>query len=331
MKLETRPDGLKYDPESGVLLAPRSRIIPDPNQPRKHFPQSELNELRRAIDTVRDAGGGLSKTGFDMPFLCRWEPGTLGKDGNPTKSSLLIIEDGERRWRSTDEGYSIIPLVIKNDSSEEAWDVALRSSFQKKLLTPVEEGDALAAFMERSGKGTYLTAKHFGLSEGYVKNRIYLRQCPQDVQKMVNAHADTMSHALAFRSAGDKLPASDRKELIEEVLSGMSLVALKDEIASRIADAERKRDTRRAPDTHTQQRQAQARITGSAPVSRGKRLTVATKSESGREAISTLKTIDAQIDNAATWFKTMSTDDYQSKVVPAIERLITKLETYIKH
>lgn len=330
MSILTRPDGLKYDPESGVILAPRSRIIPDPNQPRKHFPQSELNELRRAIDTVRDAGGGLSKTGFDMPFLCRWEPGTLGKDGNPTKSSLLIIEDGERRWRSTDESYSIIPLVIKNDSSEEAWDVALRSSFQKKLLTPVEEGDALAAFMERSGFGTYRTSKHFGLSEGYVKNRIYLRQCPKDVQRMVNAHSDTMSHALAFRAAGDKLPADDRKQLIDEVLSGMSLVDLKEEIAARIQANNIRKDAKSQPDTHTKKRRAIASTARGVSTSHGETTSSASIDEAKTEISELITEITGKIVALESYSQSVDREYFNKIVLPHIQRWQSTLDRLLQ-
>jgi len=323
MPLQSRPDGLKFDPDSGVLFAPRERIIPDPEQPRKSFPKSEINELRRSIDTVREVGRGLGKTGIDMPLLCRWEAGKVGD-----KKSKLILEDGERRWRATEDGFDFLPIIIKNDSSEEAWDVALRSSLQKKLLTPMEEGNAFAAYMKRTGHGTYRTARHYGVSEGFLKNRVYLRDCPSDVQDMVNRHSDTMSHALAFRAVGKKLPADDRKELIQEVLSGMSLVVLKGEIEARIATHERKADTRRAPDTHTQSRQTQAAVTGSAPVSRGERLKGASLNESLNEAVNGLKTASTQIDNAATWFRTIDEKSYINKVVPEIEKLIAKLEQY---
>ncbi len=330
MRLESRPDGLKSDPASGVLLAARSRLVPDPNQPRKHFAAGELRDLRNSIDVVRDVGGGIAKTGFDMPFLCRWEPGTLDKTGEPTKKSMLIIEDGERRWRATDETYPWIPLVIKNDSSEEAWDVALRSSIQKKLLSPLEEGNAFAAKMQREGWGTYRAARHYGVSEGYLKNRIYLRDCPADVQEMVARHPDTMSHALAFRSAGEKLPAADRKELLEEINQGLSLVSLKEEIEDRISARELRQSTRRAPDTHTQQRQQQAETTGSAPVSREKLVKGASSRESVNEAVAAFKQLSASIDNAASWFRTIPAKDYESKVLPEIERLIMKLEAFKK-
>jgi len=330
MPLTSRPDGLKFDPESGVLFAPRARVTPDENQPRKHFPAADLRELRISIDAVRETDGGLGKTGFDMPFLCRWEPGSLDGKGNPTKSSKLIIEDGERRWRATDESYPLIPLIIKNDSSQEAWDVALRSSLQKKLLTPLEEGNAFAARMKATGEGTYRTARHYGVSEGFLKNRVYLRDCPPDVQDMVNRHSDTMSHALAFRAAGSKLPAADRKELIQKVLSGMSLVALKEEIQERIAAHEFKSQSRQAPDAHTQSRQKQAAITGSAPVSRGKQVTATTPRDAKAEVETLVVEITGKIIALESFVDSVDQKYFREKVLPNVRRWQQTLDSISK-
>jgi hypothetical protein len=139
MKDDIRPDGLKFDSMSGVLFAPRGRIKADPKQPRKHFDAAGLKALRASIDELRAVGGGLGKTGIDFPLSCRWDVNTLDAQGQPTRKSELIIEDGERRLRATDNTFPLLPLIIKNDTSEESWDVALRSSFQKQLLTPMED------------------------------------------------------------------------------------------------------------------------------------------------------------------------------------------------
>jgi ParB/RepB/Spo0J family partition protein len=330
MKFPSRPDGLKFDPDAGVLLAPRSRFEPDPDQPRQHFPAQEIKELRADIEAWRAAGRGLSQTGIMTPLQCRWEPGAVDARGNVKKTAKLIIVDGERRWRATEGGWDWLPLVLDDMPSEDAHDAALRTSIHKKQLLPIEEANAFQRKKELAGWGTYRLARHYNISEGYVKNRIYLLECTQDVQRMVEKHPDTLSHALAFRAAGDKLLADDRKELITEVNKGMSLVALKDEIQERIAAHEFKSQSRQAPDAHTQSRQKQAAITGSAPVSRGKQVTATTPRHAKAEVEALVIEITGKIFALESFAGSVDQKYFREKVLPNVRRWQETLDLIIK-
>lgn len=80
---ELRPDGLRFDPESGVLLAPTSRLVLDPNrkvQPRYLFTPERLKALRADIDDWHNAGKGLCGTGIIDALKVRWLVGVIEEE-----------------------------------------------------------------------------------------------------------------------------------------------------------------------------------------------------------------------------------------------------------
>ncbi len=68
----------KGDMAGQVSRAPRSKFLPDPNQPRKKF------------DSLDSLSASLKAEGMKHPIIV----------GSPNEEGLMMIKDGERRWRA---------------------------------------------------------------------------------------------------------------------------------------------------------------------------------------------------------------------------------------
>ena len=97
---------------------PIEDIVPNPNQPRIHFNETELRELSESIQ----------EHGVLQPLLVR-------KHGNGYE-----IIAGERRYQASKlAGLEELPVIIKEVNDEEMLALALIENLQRSDLNPVEE------------------------------------------------------------------------------------------------------------------------------------------------------------------------------------------------
>ena len=96
-------------------------ITPNPEQPRKYFDETSLEQLAASI---RDKG-------ILQPVLVR-----------DTGSSLELVA-GERRYQAAKRaGLETIPAVVRELSDEQALEIALTENLSREDLNPVEETDS---------------------------------------------------------------------------------------------------------------------------------------------------------------------------------------------
>jgi len=102
-------------------------IIPDPNQPRKHFSEESLNELASSI----------KEKGLLQPIIVR----KLG--------DKYVIVAGERRWRACKiAGLNKIKCIIKDvKSEEEIREVQIIENLQREDVSPIERSKALQEYL----------------------------------------------------------------------------------------------------------------------------------------------------------------------------------------
>ncbi|MCI4463456.1 MAG: ParB/RepB/Spo0J family partition protein, partial [Caldisericum sp.] len=102
-------------------------IIPDPNQPRKHFSEESLNELASSI----------KEKGLLQPIIVR-------KSGDK-----YVIVAGERRWRACKiAGLNKIKCIIKDvKSEEEIREVQIIENLQREDVSPIERSKALQEYL----------------------------------------------------------------------------------------------------------------------------------------------------------------------------------------
>jgi len=125
---DTSEDSVVQDVRS-LRHMPIDLLKASPNNPRKHFADSELEDLARSI---RDKG-------LLQPIVVR-----------PLATGEYEIVAGERRWRAAQRaGIHDVPVLIRELSDGEALEIALIENIQRSDLNPLEEARAYGLLMEQ--------------------------------------------------------------------------------------------------------------------------------------------------------------------------------------
>jgi len=182
-------------------------IIPNPNQPRKHFDTEKLQELAASI----------TENGVIQPVV-------VMKSG---KDYQLIA--GERRWRASQlAGYEKIPAIVKNATEDQALSWALIENIQRQDLNPIEEALAYKNLMDQQGITQEVMAKKLGKGRVTITNTMRLLKLPQQVQTMLSKRELTFGHARS-------LVGLDEEDLVvilasEAVKKGWSVRVLEEKV-----------------------------------------------------------------------------------------------------
>ena len=142
-------------------------ITPDPEQPRKTFPEEALKELGRS----------LASSGLLQPIVVRPAPDSKPKD------LRYVLVAGERRWRAACElGWETIPAIVRKDLTDaESAKLQLIENIVRQDLTPLEEARALKKMLDEG-----YTLKELSDATGMVPGQI-----PWRVQ-MLNAREEVL-------------------------------------------------------------------------------------------------------------------------------------------
>jgi ParB family chromosome partitioning protein len=176
----------------GVQMAPIETLKPNPDQPRKVFTQSDLDELSASI---RDKG-------ILQPILVRAQPGEPG---------MWQIIAGERRWRAAQAArLKEAPVIVREMDDIEVLEVAIIENVQRADLNPVEEAQAYAQLMDRFGRTQDALAGVVGKSRSHVANTLRLLQLPSEVLNHVSEGRMSAGHARALITARDPLALAEQ-------------------------------------------------------------------------------------------------------------------------
>lgn len=199
--------------ETGVTEIDINKITPNPNQPRKNFDETALQELASSI----------RMHGVIQPLV-------LNKldDGN-----YLIIA-GERRWRASKfAGLEVVPAVIKNYSDKQIKEIALIENLQREDLNPIEAARAIKQLMEEYKLTQETVSERIGKSRSNVANTLRLLSLYPEVislieeGKLSSGHAralvvveDTTTQIKLARQACDgKMSVRDLEKAVKNVLN----------------------------------------------------------------------------------------------------------------
>ena len=175
--LESVPGG------DGVRSMPLARLKPNPDQPRRSFPEESLAEL----------AGSLRTHGLIQPILVE-EAG----DG-----SFLIVA-GERRFRAAAmAGLTEVPVIVRSFPPEKRLEIALIENVQREDLNPVEEAEAYRALMAIDGRSQEEVADVVGKSRSAVANSLRLLRLPESVLAALRSGDLSAGHAKALLSVAD--------------------------------------------------------------------------------------------------------------------------------
>lgn len=181
---------------------PIEQIVPNPNQPRTHFNETELNELSESI----------REHGVLQPLLVR------------KKGSKYEIIAGERRYQASKlADLTEVPVIIKDVDDQEMLALALIENLQRSDLNPLEEAKGYRQLIDASGMTQDALSKAVSKSRSAITNSLRLLDLPEAVQQMIFEGKLTAGHARAILA----VPYEDaRIKLAERVVNeGLSVRA----------------------------------------------------------------------------------------------------------
>lgn len=177
-------------------------IIPNPNQPRTHFNETELNELSESI----------REHGVLQPLLVR------------KKGSKYEIIAGERRYQASKlADLAEVPVIIKDVDDQQMMALALIENLQRSDLNPLEEAKGYRQLIDASGMTQDALSKAVSKSRSAITNSLRLLDLPEPVQQLIFDGQLTAGHARAILA----VPYEDaRIKLAERVVKeGLSVRA----------------------------------------------------------------------------------------------------------
>lgn len=178
---------------------PVEQISPNPDQPRRQFTQSALDELAASI----------REKGIIQPLIVR---------PDPADQSRFQIVAGERRWRAAQIAQlHELPVVVRNFDDTEVLEVAIIENIQRADLNAVEEAQGYRQLMERFGYTQEQLATAMGKSRSHLANTMRLLQLPDEIQAMLQNNQLSAGHARALITADDPLTLA--RKAVKEGLS----------------------------------------------------------------------------------------------------------------
>ncbi|MBR5345943.1 MAG: ParB/RepB/Spo0J family partition protein [Clostridia bacterium] len=160
--------------EEGVREIDLGIIDPNPDQPRRAFPEESIEQLAESI----------RQQGLLQPVLV-----------TPAGSRYRLVA-GERRWRAARKaGLQTIPCIVREMSLQEQMEAALIENLQREDLNPVETAMGLKALMDETGCTQEEAAKRVSMSRPAVANYLRLLNLPEPVQDLVRDGSLSAGHA----------------------------------------------------------------------------------------------------------------------------------------
>ncbi len=147
--------------------------------PRKSFPEDELNELALSIKT----------RGLVQPLVVRLDP---------TGSGYEIVA-GERRWRAAQRaGLRQIAVIVRELTDKEVLELAIIENVQRADLNAIEEAAGYRDLIDRYDYSQDDVSEIIGKSRSHVANTLRLLKLPAGIQALVQHGKLTAGHARAL-------------------------------------------------------------------------------------------------------------------------------------
>ncbi len=190
-------------------------ISPNPDQPRKHFNQSRLEDLAHSI----------RENGVIQPLVIQ------------KKEHGYELVAGERRWRASRiASLEKVPCIIREFDEKQNLIVAIIENMQREDLDPIEEATGLQQMIYKYGFTQEQVSASLGKSRAYIANSVRLLKLPEEIQKKMSENKISAAHGrtlLAIEDPKKQLLIADRIEK-----EGLSVRAV-EEIAKNLKSGDR--------------------------------------------------------------------------------------------
>lgn len=216
------------EPEATIEI---DKITRNPNQPRKNFDETALQELADSI----------KQNGVLQPILVR-------KVG--IKYQIVA---GERRYQASKlAGLNEIPAVVRDIDDKEVFQLALIENLQRSDLSPMEEAKGYRQLIDSQGLTQEGLAKILSKSRSAIANTLRLMDLPTVVQEMIEQGLLTAGHARAILA----VPTEEgRVELAQKVIKDNLTVRQTENLAP-LFSVEKEAPRPRVPTPQTYKRAA---------------------------------------------------------------------------
>ncbi|MDD5780200.1 MAG: ParB/RepB/Spo0J family partition protein [Bacteroidales bacterium] len=163
---------------SSISEVPVAQIKANPNQPRREFDPTALEELAESIRQI----------GIIQPITVRqMEDGTYQ------------IIAGERRWRASQmAGLLSVPAYIRTADDENMMQMALVENIQREDLNPIEIALAYQNLIERYNLTQDKLSEKVGKKRTTIANFLRLLKLPAQVQMALQNKEMDQGHARAL-------------------------------------------------------------------------------------------------------------------------------------
>lgn len=226
-KFDTEKVNIETTDVSRETFVKVTQVEPNNGQPRRNFNEDSLQEL---ADSIKQHG--------------IIEPLIVQKKGNVYK-----IIAGERRWRAARiAGLKEIPVILKEYTDQEVFEIALIENIQREDLNPIEEALAYKKLIDEFGLKQDDVANRVGKSRVAVTNSMRLLKLDGRVQQMLVDDMLSGGHARALLSIIDveqqyqtamkvfdeKLSVRDTERLVKKLLEEKPEIVQKTDSSSQV-------------------------------------------------------------------------------------------------
>ncbi len=154
-----------------------SKIITNPDQPRREFDEDSLKELAESI----------KQFGVIQPMIVM-----------PHKKGYRIVA-GERRFRAAQmAGLKSVPAIVREHKELEELEVSLVENVQRVDLSPLEQAMSLLKLRDQFSLSLKQISKKLGKAETTISNSIRLLHLPEKAIEALRNRTISEGHARAI-------------------------------------------------------------------------------------------------------------------------------------
>ncbi len=208
-----------------------SRIIPDPDQPRKEFTDEAIERL----------SASLLKHGQLMPIRVRW---------NPALAQWVVIS-GERRYRAAVRaGLKTVACIFAEDglTPSEILQEQIVENLLRENLTPIEQARAYRQLMDLHNWTAKELSGELQVSQGAISKSLSLLTLPDDLQVQVDQGILPATTAYEVAKVEDRAAQRDvAQRIVAEKLTRDAATAVVRELSARPVQTREPRSKKAEP------------------------------------------------------------------------------------
>ena len=149
---------------------------------------------------------------------------------------MFEIVAGERRFRAAiDAGLESVPVIEKDLSDAEAFEVALIENMMRENLSPIEEAKGFQKLIQEYQYTHDALSKSVGKSRSYITNMTRLLNLPLEVQTLINDKKISAGHARAL------IGLDNAEEIAQKIITKDLSVRQTEDLISRLKSGKKEK------------------------------------------------------------------------------------------